>query len=97
MKPSKSAPKNRQKELYRNELIQINDPCHSLAKPAKVVDRERLQEVFGSTFCPDNGRPVISKRLMAALHNLKYTHYLSEADVVEGWVENPYCGCIFPA
>jgi IS5 family transposase len=90
MKPRKSACKNRQKELFRIELIQIIDPGHSLAKLAKIVDWQRLEEVFGSTYCPDNGRPAISTRLMVALHYLKYTHNLSDEDVVGGWVENPY-------
>ena len=90
MKPRKSAHKNRQKDLFKVELMQIIDPGHSLAKLAKVVDWDRLEEVFGSTFCPDNGRPAISTRLMVALHYLKYTHNLSDADVVEAWVENPY-------
>ena len=74
MKPRKSACKNRQNELFRIELIQIIDPGgHSLAKLAKIVDWQRLEEVFGSTYCPDNGRPAISTRLMVALHYLKYT------------------------
>jgi IS5 family transposase len=90
MKPRKSANKNRQKDLFKVELMQIIDPGHSLAKLAKVVDWDRLEEVFGSTFCPDNGRPAISTRLMVALHYLKYTHNLSDTDVVEAWVENPY-------
>ncbi len=37
MKPRKSALKNRQKELFWTELIEIIDPGHYLAKPAKVV------------------------------------------------------------
>lgn len=90
MKPRKSAYKNRQRELFRVELVQIIDPGHSLAKLARVVDWDRLDEVFGSTFCPDNGRPAISTRLMVALHYLKYAHNLSDEDVVAGWVENPY-------
>ena len=90
MKPRKSAHKNRQKDLFKVELMQIIDPGHSLAKLAAVVDWDRLEEEFGSTFCPDNGRPAISTRLMVALHYLKYTHNLSDTDVVEAWVENPY-------
>jgi len=90
MKPRKSASKNRQKDLFRVELMQIIDPGHSLAKLAKVVDWDQFEEVFGSTFCPDNGRPEISTRLMVALHYLKYAHNLSDEDVVAGWVENPY-------
>jgi len=90
MKPQKSARKNRQKDLFRVELMQIIDASHPLAKLAKIVDWQRLEDVFGSTYCPDNGRPAISTRLMVALHYLKYTHNLSDEDVVAGWVENPY-------
>ena len=90
MKPRESAHKNRQKELFRTELTEIIDPGHSLAKLAKVVDWDRLEEVFGSTYCPDNGRPAISTRLMVALRYLKYTHNLSDDDIVAGWVENVY-------
>ena len=70
--------------------MQIIDPGHGLVKLGNVVDWDRLEEVFGSTYCPDNGRPAISTRLMVALHYLKYTHNLSDDDVVAGWVENPY-------
>jgi transposase, IS5 family len=73
MKPRKSPHKNRQKDLFRVELIQIIDLDHSLARLGKVVNWDRLEGVFGSTYCPDNGRPAISTRLMVALHYLKYT------------------------
>ena len=49
-----------------------------------------MEELFGETYCPDNGRPGIPTRLMVALHYLKYTFNLSDEDVVEGWIENPY-------
>lgn len=74
--------------LFQVELMQIIGPYHSLAKLAKVVNWDRLEEVFCSTFYPDNGRPAISTRLMVALHYLKYTYKLSDTDVVEAWVEN---------
>jgi IS5 family transposase len=90
MKPRRPEHKKPQKELFRIELMKIIDFSHSLAKLAKVVDWDRLEKVFGSTYCPDNGRPAISTRLMVALHYLKYTHNLSDEDVVAGWVENPY-------
>lgn len=90
MKPKKPANKNRQRELFRVELSQIIDTSHSLVKLAGVVDWEHLESVFGITYCPDNGRPAISTRLMVALHYLKYTHNLSDEDVIDGWVENPY-------
>ena len=90
MKPKKPPHKNRQKDLFRVELSRIIDPGHGLVKLSKVVDWDRLDELFGSTYCPDNGRPGVSTRLMVALHYLKYTHNLSDEDVIESWVENPY-------
>ena len=90
MKPRKLSRKNRQPELFRIELVKIIDLGHSLVKLAKAIDWDRLDEVFGSTYCPDNGRPAISTRLMVALHYFKYTHNLSDEDVVSGWAENPY-------
>ena len=90
MKPKKPAIKNRQQDLFHIELSQIIDCKHSLVRLAAVVDWDQLERAFGSTYCPDNGRPAISTRLMVALHYLKYTHNLSDDDVVAGWVENPY-------
>ena len=90
MKPKKPANKDRQRELFRVELVQIIDSGHGLVKLANVVDWDQLEKAFGATYCPDNGRPAISTRLMVALHYLKYTHSLSDDDVVAGWVENPY-------
>ena len=89
MKPRKSPQKNRQQDLFRPELVKIIDPSHGLVKLAKVVDWDRLDEMFGKTYCPDNGRPAISTRLMVSLQYLKYTYNLSDDDVVAGWVENP--------
>ena len=77
-------------DLFRVELEKIISSRHSLVKLSKAVDWDRLDEVFGATYCPDNGRPAVSTRLMVALHYLKYTYNLSDADVVSGWLENPY-------
>jgi IS5 family transposase len=88
MKPQKIA--HKQRDLFRVELVQIIDPRHKLSRLSQVVDWDQLEEHFGSTYCPDNGRPAVSTRLMVALHYLKYTFNLSDEDVVEGWVENPY-------
>ena len=90
MKPKRSPDKCGQKDLFRTELSRIVDPGHSLVILSKVVDWDRMDEFFGKTFCPDNGRPAVSTRLMVSLHYLKYTHNLSDDDVVSAWVENPY-------
>ena len=90
MKPLKTSQADRQCELFRSELIQIINLKHALVELSKAVNWERLEETFGATYCDDNGRPGISTRLMVALHYLKYTFNLSDGDVVDGWVENPY-------
>ena len=90
MKPKPSAHKNRQRDLFRPELTKIIDPGHGLVKLAKAVNWNRMDEVFGQTYCPDNGRPGVSTRLMVSLHYLKFSYNLSDDDVVSGWVENPY-------
>lgn len=89
MKPIKT-PHNPQGDLFKTELIRILNLNHPLVRLGKEVDWERLDEIFGKTYCEDNGRPASSTRLMVALHYLKYTFNLSDEDVVEAWVENPY-------
>lgn len=90
MKPKNSPQQNRQQDMFLSELANMINPDHPLVKIAKTVDWERLDEVFGKTFCPDNGRPAISTRLMVSLHYLKYTFNLSDEEAVAGWIENPY-------
>lgn len=90
MKPKRSPQYNRQEDLFRSELSQIIDPRHPLVKLAGTIDWDRLDELFGATYSPDQGRPAISTRLMVSLQYLKYTHNLSDEDVLYGWVENPY-------
>jgi IS5 family transposase len=90
MKPKQSPQHNRQEDLFRSELSQIIDLRHPLVRLAGTVDWDRLDALFGATYCPDQGRPAISTRLMVSLHYLKYMHNLSDEDVLSGWVENPY-------
>ena len=74
MRPKKTAQGTYQKELFRPELIKMIDPSQGLVKLAKVVNWERMDAVFGETYCPDNDRPGVGARLMVSLHYLKYTH-----------------------
>ena len=90
MKPKKSPTHDRQQDLFRAELVQIINPKHPLVKLARTVNWDRLGDVFGATYSPDQGRPALSTRLMVSLHYLKYMYNLSDEDVVAEWVENPY-------
>jgi IS5 family transposase len=90
MKPKISKHKSRQRDLFRPDLTKMIDSGHGLVKLAKVVNWDRIDEMFGEMFCPDQGRPAISTRLMVSLHFLKCTHNLGDNDVVAAYVENPY-------
>lgn len=90
MRPKSSPIEDSQQDLFRVELSKLVYPSHPLVKLAAVVEWGRLEEQFGSSYCPDVGRPGVSTRLIVSLHYLKYTHNLSDEDVVRGWVENPY-------
>ena len=91
MKPKESPQdKDNLRDLFRSQLSSIIDMSHPLCKLSKVVDWDQLDELFGATYCSDNGRCGISTRLMVALHYLKYTYNLSDEKVVKGWIENPY-------
>lgn len=90
MKPKRSPQHSRQEDLFRSELCQIIDLGHPLVKLTGTVDWNRLDELFGAAYSPDQGRPAISARLTVSLHYLKYRHNLSDEDVLSGWVENPY-------
>ncbi|ACL03018.1 transposase IS4 family protein [Desulfatibacillum aliphaticivorans] len=90
MKPRQSPVKDQQQDLFKVELARIVDPNHPLVKLSKAVNWDRLDEVFGETYCPDNGRPGVSTRLMVSLHYLKYTEDQSDEQVLKKWAENPY-------
>ena len=62
-----------QGDLFKVELDRIVDARHGLVKLAATVDWSRMEELFGETYCPDNGRPGIPTRLMVALHYLSTT------------------------
>ena len=89
MKPIENRP-DPQGDLFRTELARIVNRNHPLIRLGGEVEWSRLEAVFGESYCENNGRPGISTRLMVALHYLKYRFNLSDEDVVEAWVENPY-------
>jgi len=89
MKPVKTS-HDPQGDRFKTELVRIIDMNHPLVRLGNEVAWDRLDELFGETYCEDNGRPATNTRLLVALHYLKYTFNLSDEDVVDAWVENPY-------
>jgi transposase, IS5 family len=99
MRPRRSSSEEPQGELFRTELIHLIDLNHPLARLARVVDWARFDAAFEPLYEEGNGRPAIPTRLMVGLHYLKHMFGLSDEQVVEQWVENPYwqylCGSKF--
>lgn len=88
MKPQKST-HDPQLDLFKIELNRIVNNHHPLVKLAAQMNWSEFDEQFDPYFS-EEGRPAIETRLMVSMHYLKYTHNLSDEEVVNRWVENPY-------
>lgn len=77
-------------DLFRTELVNLIDQRHELARLAELIDWPAFAQQWGGQFESTTGRPALPTRLMAALLYLKHVYALSDEDVVERWVENPY-------
>ena len=87
MKPSKR--NRRGADLFRERLDSIIDMQHSLVRLAGIVPWSSFDDAFGKHYKP-LGQSAKPTRLMVGLHYLKHMHDLSDEEVVERWVENPY-------
>ena len=88
MKPK---PKMKGIEEYIEPILEeMIDLKHSLCKLSSIIDWEKMEEKFSLFYSPDMGRPGKSVRLMVGLHYLKYTYNVSDENVVQCWLENPY-------
>ena len=79
-----------QTDLLRSRLDHILNMDHALVKLAKTIDWRFLEERLGEVYDDDPGRPPLPTRLMAGLAILKSTHNLSDENLCERWLENPY-------
>ena len=77
-------------DRFRTELVNLIDQRHELARLADLIDWSAFAQQWGAQFETTTGRPALPTRLMAALLYLKHVYALSDEDVVDRWVENPY-------
>ena len=77
-------------DLFRSRLDNLLDQRHELYRLAELIDWSEFDQAFGELYCPDNGSPAKSTRLMVGLQFLKHAFGLSDEAVVKQWVENPY-------
>jgi transposase, IS5 family len=81
-------------DLFRSRLDQILNMQHQLVKLAKTVNWRHLEAVCGEVYSDGpgskGGLPPLPTRLMAGLQILKFTFDLSDEELCDRWVENPY-------
>lgn len=79
-----------QDDLFKNRLETMIDTKHKLVSLSKLIDWQSFENDWGPLFLSDKGAPAIATRMIAGLHYLKHLYDLSDEQVVERWVENPY-------
>lgn len=79
-----------ERDLFRSRLDQIIAMQHALVRLAQKVDWGFLEARFGKVYSDGPGQPPLPTRLMAGLAILKHTYGLSDEELCDRWVENPY-------
>ena len=77
-------------DMFRSRLDQIINLKHALVTLAKTVSWSFIEEKCGEVYADGPGMPPLPTRLMAGLAILKYTFDLSDEELCDRWVENPY-------
>lgn len=89
MRPKKSQQEDPQGKLGMR-LDSFLNMDHELIKLSKAIDWSSLGEEYDLLYDSKSGRPPISSRVMVALNFLKYMQGLSDAQLMETFVQNPY-------
>jgi IS5 family transposase len=76
-------------DLFRARLDQIINMEHALVELAGRLDWEHLDEEIAPLYS-DKGRPAIATRFVIGLMLLKHIFALSDEEVCERWVYDPY-------
>ncbi len=88
MRP-KQQPKARHDDLFRSRLDQIINLKHELVVLAERIDWTWIDEQLADRFS-DHGRPAEPVRFMIGMFMLKHTYGLSDEQVWDRWVQDPY-------
>src|SRR3989304_2842344 len=79
-----------QGDLYRSHLEQILNHKHPLYLLANSIDWRVFEREFGKFYVENFGRPGLAIRLVVGLHYLRSAYGVSDEEVVERFLENPY-------
>ncbi len=77
-------------DMFRSRLDQIINLKHELVTLSKTVSWSFIEGKCGEVYADGPGMPPLPTRLMAGLAILKYTFDLSDEELCDRWVENPY-------
>lgn len=88
MKPQKI--NNTQSELFMNRLSNLLNPKDALCILASQINWAAFEEAFAEHYVDGPGQPPKAIRLMVGLMMLQHMHGLSDEQVVQQWVHNPY-------
>jgi IS5 family transposase len=88
MRP-KQQPKARHDDLFRARLDQIINMKQELDVLADKIDWAWLDDALAACFS-NQGRPAESVRFMIGMFLLKHTYALSDEQVWDRWVQDPY-------
>jgi len=77
-------------DLFRARLGNQLNLKHPLIRLAGLIEWGRFESAFGLLYHETAGRPGNPVRLMVGLTYLKHTYNLSDEQVCERWIENPY-------
>jgi len=77
-------------DLFYSRLDQIINLKHALVRLSKTVSWSFIETKCGEVYADGPGMPPLPTRLMAGLSILKYTFDLSDEELCDRWVENPY-------
>jgi IS5 family transposase len=74
----------------RKRPVNIINMRYEMVRLADSIDWSVFDREFGAQFVSTTGLPALPTRLVTGLLYLKYAYALSDEDIVERWVENPY-------
>jgi transposase, IS5 family len=78
-----------ERDLFRARLDQIINMKHELVRLAQTIDWSWVDEQIADCFS-ENGRPGVPTRFMVGLLLLKQVYALSDEQVCDRWIHDPY-------
>ncbi len=78
-------------DLFRARLSNQLDGKHPLVRLAGLIEWDGFDAAFGALYHETLGRPGRPTRLMVGVIHLQHSYDLSDEQVCQRWLENPYC------